>query len=127
LEGVNNVILEITKGQLKDGIAVLTLRGSIHTGPDCRRVEQEVEDLLRSNQTRAIFDFTGITHIDSAAIGTVVRCYSKLKNAGGMLRLAGCNGMIDSSLKLTKVDKVIAIFPTASAAAEDFPQTKPSA
>jgi len=118
------VILEITKGQIKDGIAVLTLRGSIHTGPDCRRVEQEVEDLLRGNQTRAIFDLTGITHIDSAAIGTVIRCYSKLKNAGGMLRLAGCNGMIDSSLKLTKVDKVIGIFPNAFAAAEDFPLPK---
>ena len=115
------MILEITKGQLKDGIAVLTLRGSIHTGPDCRRVEQEVEALVHANQTRAIFDLTGITHIDSSAIGTVVRCFSKLKNAGGMLRLAGCNGMIESSLKLTKVDKVIAIFPNASSAAEDFP------
>src|SRR5580700_6532213 len=113
-EGFDTVILEISRGQVKDGIAVLTLRGRIHTGPDCRRVEQEVEDLLRGNQTRAIFDLTGITHIDSAAIGTVVRCYSKLKTAGGMLRLAGCNGMIDSSLKLTKVDKVIGIFPTAS-------------
>ena len=121
------MILEISKGQLKDGIAVLELRGSIHTGPDCRRVEHEVEDLVRGNQTRAIFDFTGITHIDSAAIGTVVRCYSKLKNAGGMLRLAGCNGMIDSSLKLTKIDKVIGIFPTASAAAENFPLPNSSA
>lgn len=118
------MILEISKGQLKDGIAVLTMRGSIHTGPDCRRVEHEVEDLLRGNQTRTIFDLTGITHIDSAAIGTLVRCYSRFKNAGGMLRLAGCNGMIDSSLKLTKVDKVISIFPTASAAAEDFPLPK---
>lgn len=121
------MILEITKGQLKDGIAVLTLRGSIHTGPDCRRVEQEAEELLRGNQTRAIFDLTGITHIDSSAIGTVVRCYSRFKSAGGMLRLAGCNGMIDASLKLTKVDKVIGIFPSASAAAEDFPLPKPSA
>ena len=115
------MILEITKGQLKDGIAVLTLRGSIHTGPDCRRVEHEVEDLVRGNQTRVIFDLTSITHIDSAAIGTVVRCFSKLKNAGGMLRLAGCTGMIESSLKLARVDKVIGIFPTASTAAEDFP------
>jgi anti-sigma B factor antagonist len=121
------VILEITKGQLKDGVAVLTMRGSIHTGPDCRRVEQEVEDLVRGNQTRAIFDLTGITHIDSSAIGTVVRCYSRLKNAGGMLRLAGCNGMIESSLKLSKVDKVISIFPTASAAADDFPLSQPPA
>jgi len=126
-EGDGIVILEISKGQLKDGIAVLELRGSIHTGPDCRRVEHEVDDLVRGNQTRAIFDFTGITHIDSAAIGTVVRCYSKLKNAGGMLRLAGCNGMIDSSLKLTKIDKVIGIFPTASTAAENFPLPNSSA
>ncbi len=121
------MILEISKAQLKDGIAVLTLRGSIHTGPDCRRVEQEVEELLRGNQNRAIFDLTGVTHIDSSAIGTVVRCYSRFKSAGGMLRLAGCNGMIDASLKLTKVDKVIGIFPSASAAAEDFPLPKPPA
>jgi anti-anti-sigma factor len=121
------VILEIAKEQLKDGVALLTLRGSIHTGPDCRRVEHEVEELLRGNQTRAIFDLTGVTHIDSSAIGTVIRCYSKLKKAGGMLRLAGCNGMIESSLKLTQVDKVIAIFPTASAAAEDFPLPQPPA
>ncbi len=121
------MILEISKAQLKDGIAVLTLRGSIHTGPDCRRVEQEVEELLRGNQNRAIFDLTGVTHIDSSAIGTVVRCYSRFKNAGGMLRLAGCNGMIDASLKLTKVDKVIGIFASASAAAEDFPLPKPPA
>jgi anti-sigma B factor antagonist len=118
------VILEISKGQLKDGVAVLTLRGSIHTGPDCRRIEQEVEDFLRGNQNRVIFDLTGLTHIDSAAIGTVVRSYTRLKNAGGMLRLAGCNGMVEGSLKLARVDKVIATYPTAAAAAEDFPPPK---
>lgn len=121
------MILEITKGQLKDGIALLTLRGSIHTGPDCRRVEHEVDELLHNNQTRAIFDLAGVTHIDSAAIGVVVRCFSKLKNAGGLLRLAGCRGMVDSSLKLTKVDRVIGLYPNAAAAAENFPQpTSPS-
>lgn len=104
---------------------LLNLRGSIHTGPDCRRVEHEVEELLQNQQTRAIFDFTGITHIDSAAIGVIVRCYSRLKNAGGSLRLAGCNGMVVSSMKLSKVDKVIEMFPTATAAAVNFPSATP--
>ena len=121
------MILEISKGHLKDGIAVFTLRGSVHTGPDCRRIEHEVEELLRNNETRAILDFASVTHIDSAAIGVIVRCYSRLKNAGGALRLAGCNGMIDSSLKLCKVDKVIDIFANAEAAAENFPAAKPKA
>jgi len=119
------LILEISKDQTKEGITLLHLRGSIHTGPDCRRVEHEVEELLQSRQTRAIFDFTGVTHIDSAAIGVIVRCYSRLKNAGGSLRLAGCNGMVVSSMKLTKVDKVIEMFPTAAAAAENFPSAMP--
>jgi anti-anti-sigma factor len=117
------LILEISRGQLQDGITLVTLRGSVHTGPDCRRVEAEVEDLLQGKQTRVIFDFAGVTHIDSAAIGVIVRCFTRLKNAGGALRLAACNGMVVSSLKMTKVDKVIDIFPTSAAAAENFPQS----
>ena len=114
------MILEINKSQVKD-IAVLVLRGSIHTGPDCRRVEHEVEELLNAGKRGVIFDLGGVTHIDSAAIGVVVRSYAKLKKAGGMLRLAGCCGMVDASLKLTKVDKAIGMFPDVAAAAEDFP------
>jgi anti-anti-sigma factor len=116
------LILEITKSQLKNAIEIVVLRGSIHTGPDCRRVEHEVEELLQAGKKRVIFDLAGITHIDSAAIGAVVRCYAKLKNSGGTLRLAGCNGMVEASLKLAKVDKVIGLFPDAAAAAENFPQ-----
>ena len=116
------MILEISKSQLKDAIELLILRGSIHTGPDCRRVEHEVEELLQAGKKRLIFDLAGVTHIDSAAVGVVVRCYAKLKNAGGMLRLSGCCGMVDASLKLAKVDKVIGLFPDEAAAAENFPQ-----
>ena len=116
------MILEISKSQLKDAIELLILRGSIHTGPDCRRVEHEVEELLHAGKKRVIFDLAGVTHIDSAAVGVVVRCYAKLKKSGGMLRLAGCNGMVDASLKLTKVDKVIDMFHDAATAAENFPQ-----
>lgn len=121
------MILEISKGEVKDGIIVLSLRGSVHTGPDCRRIEQEIEQLLQNKQIRAILDCSGLTHIDSAAIGVVVRCYSRIKNAGGTLRLAGCNGMVMSSLKLTRVDKVIDIFPDAAAASENFPAATPRA
>jgi anti-sigma B factor antagonist len=120
------VLLEISKGTLKNDVAVLTFKGSIHTGPDCRRVEHEVDSLIRGKQTRVVFDLAGVTHIDSAAIGSVVRCFSRLKDSGGHLRLAGCLGMIEASLKLTKVDKVIEIFPSAAEAAENFPSPKPT-
>jgi len=115
------VILELTKRQLQPGITVVELRGSVHSGTDCRRVEQEVDALIRANELRVILDLTAVTHIDSAAIGSVVRCFSQLKKFGGSLRLAGVKGMIEGTLKLTKVDRIIQVFPTAADAAENFP------
>jgi anti-anti-sigma factor len=73
-----------------------------------------------AKMTLVIFDFTHISHIDSSAIGSLVRSHMQLKKSGGVLRLAGVRGMLDGTLKLTKVDKLVEIFPTAAAAAENF-------
>jgi anti-sigma B factor antagonist len=115
------LILHLTKSSPQQGVTVLHFRGSIHSGPDCRRVEQETETLIASKETSVVFDLKDVTHIDSAAIGSIVRCFTRLKNSGGHLRLAGCNGMIEASIKLTQLHKVLDIFPTAEAAAENFP------
>jgi anti-sigma B factor antagonist len=114
------VILEFTKRTLQPGMAVLAMRGSIHCGPECARLEKEVDGMIASCETRLIFDMAGVTHADSAAIGTIVRCLAKLKNAGGGLRIAAMQSMVDYSLKLTKVDKVIELFPTVEQAAQGF-------
>jgi anti-sigma B factor antagonist len=118
------VILHLIKTTPKQGVTVLQMKGSIHSGPDCRRVEQETETLIGSKETFVIFDLSDVTHIDSAAIGSIVRCFSRLKNSGGYLRLAGCTGMIESSIKLTQLHKVLEIYPTAAAAAENYPLTR---
>jgi len=119
------MILEVTKHQVMPGVTALRMRGSIHTGPDCRRLEHEVDSLIREGQKRVIFDVSGLTHIDSAAIGSIVRCFSSLKKLQGDLRLAGASGMLEGSLKLTKVDRVISLFPTVAAASEDFAVAPP--
>lgn len=112
------MILLLDKTSPKPGVAVVQIKGSIHSGPDCRRVEQEVEQLIGSKTTFVILDLSQVTHIDSAAIGSIVRCLTRMKDSGGKLCLAGCAGMIEASLKLTRLDKVLEVFPTAAAAAE---------
>ena len=118
------MILHLAKRELKPGITSIEMKGSIHAGTDCRRLELEVDNLIAAKAALVIFDFTHISHIDSSAIGSLVRCYTQLKKSGGLLRLAGVTGMLDGTLKLTKVDKLVEIFPTPAAAAENFP--KPS-
>jgi anti-sigma B factor antagonist len=121
------VILEFTKRTIQPGMAVLAMRGSIHCGPECARLEKEVDGMIASRETRLIFDMAGVTHADSAAIGTIVRCLAKLKNAGGGLRIAAVQSMVDYSLKLTKVDKVVELFPTVEQAAQGFSGPEASA
>lgn len=96
------------------------MRGSIHCGPECARLEREVDEMIAAQQTLVIFDMTGVTHADSAAIGSIVRCLTKLKRAGGGLRIAGAQDMLDYSLKLTKVDRLIPMLPTVDQAASGF-------
>ena len=114
------MILEFTKRTMQPGVTALVMKGSIHCGPECARLEREVDAMIASRETRVIFDMAGVTHADSAAIGSIVRCFAKLKDAGGGLRIAAAQSMVDHSLKLTKVDKVIEIFSTVEQAAQGF-------
>ncbi|HVM74387.1 MAG TPA: STAS domain-containing protein [Candidatus Saccharimonadales bacterium] len=112
------MILLLNKTTPKEGVTVLHMKGSIHSGPDCRRVEQEVEHVISAKSSLVILDLTEVTHIDSSAIGSIVRCFTRVKHSGGKLCLAGCVGMIEASIRLTRLDKVLEMFPTAAVAAE---------
>ena len=114
------MILDFTKRILQPGMTALEMRGSIHCGPECARLEREVEGMIAARQTRVIFDMAGVSHADSAAIGAIVRCLTKLKSAGGALRIAAAQPMVEYSLRLTKVDILIEIFPTVDQAAKGF-------
>jgi anti-anti-sigma factor len=114
------VILEITRRTVQPGLIALEIKGSIHSGPECDRLGQEVGKLIEAGETRVIFDMSGVTHADSAAIGAIVKCFTKLKCANGALRIACAQPMVTYSLKLTKVDRVIDLFPSVDQAAKGF-------
>jgi anti-sigma B factor antagonist len=114
------VILQITRRTIQPGMIALEIKGSIHSGPECSKLGEEVDKLIEARQTRVIFDMSGVTHADSAAIGAIVKCFTKLKAANGALRIASVQPMVDYSLKLTKVDRVIDIFPSVDQAAKGF-------
>jgi len=114
------VILEIIKRTIQPGTIVLEIKGSIHSGPECAKLCHDVDKLIEAKETRVIFDMSGVTHADSAAIGAIVKCFTKLKDANGALRIACVQSMVDYSLKLTKVDRVIDIFSSVDQAAKGF-------
>jgi anti-sigma B factor antagonist len=115
------MIVDFTKKTLASGVVAIQIKGSMHTGPDCMRLVREIDNLIAANEIRVVFDLALLTHADSAAIGALVRCISNLKKAGGALRIAAAHPMIVHSLQLTKVDKLVEMFPTVDQAVAAFP------
>jgi anti-sigma B factor antagonist len=114
------VTLQFRRSEIQPGLTVLAIGGSVHCGPECVQLEAEVDSLIAEKRTRLILDLTGVITMDSAAIGVVVRCLRKLKGAGGDLRLACAPPLIARSLEQTKVNKIVATYPTTAEAARDF-------
>jgi anti-anti-sigma factor len=111
----------LNKKQIKPGIWVLELSGRVQMGPDCKRIDQEVEDHIKNQENHIILDMAAVDHIDSAVIGQIVKSFSRLAKTGGTLRLAACSPMVQGVLTMTQVHRVISMYPTALEASEGLP------
>jgi anti-anti-sigma factor len=120
------VPLQIVKKELKPSIICLELTGPLQMGVECKQLELAVDELLREKHTRIVLDVSRLTKLDSAGLGKIVNCFSRLKSTGGLLRLAGTTGMIEGVLKLAHADRFLKCYPTALAAAESFSDSSAS-
>jgi anti-sigma B factor antagonist len=113
--------MKMVKKEIKPGVVVMQVTGRFTMGDDCLAVEKEVDHHLSQNEKHLILDLAGVNHIDSAAVGQIVKAYTKLKKNGGTLRLTGVAGMVDRVLSMTHVDRVIRVYPSADEASKDLP------
>ncbi|MBV9885360.1 MAG: STAS domain-containing protein [Acidobacteria bacterium] len=112
--------MEVLRREILPGIYVLECRGSLLIGVPCTRLQLAVEDLLAEKHTRVVLDLTNVSRVDSGGLGKIVNCLSRLRMAGGTMHMAGVNDTVIGLFKLTKVDRIVKLFPTAAAAAQDI-------
>ena len=74
--------------------------------------------VTESNQPRLIIDMTGVPHVDSMAIGGLVRAYVACQKAGRRLALTGLNHRVKNVLALTGVEALFEVYPSVSLAEE---------
>ncbi|MGB9434030.1 MAG: STAS domain-containing protein [Candidatus Acidiferrum sp.] len=114
------MILNLERRKVEPDIAVIDMTGRITMGSDSQKIEWGLAELLNENQKKVIFDLSEVTYLDSSGIGILMMCHAKLKKAGGALRIAGARGMVEETLELTSVNKIVRLYPTAAEAAQDF-------
>ena len=68
-----------------------------------------------------IVDMTNVPYMDSAGLGLLLNHYISSEKAGRRLALVGVVPRIMTLFEVSRVDKILAIFPTVQAAFESLP------
>jgi anti-sigma B factor antagonist len=112
--------LEIETKHIEPDITLLTLVGKISMGRESQRIETLVQDLLRQNQRKLIFDISGVDHMDSTGIGAMAYCFGTLNRSGGELRVAGASGKVLHLLQITRLDSVLPMCASVEVACQSL-------
>ncbi len=114
------MILEVQKKQATPEVVVLELRGRLLMGNDSRQVEWTMTELLKEGAKKVVLDLRELDAIDSTGVGILVMCNAKLQKAGGVMRIVSSDGIVESTLQMTHVDRIVKFFPTVEEASEKF-------
>lgn len=114
------MILTIERKNVQPDIAILEMTGRVTMGSDSQKIEWGLAELLKENHKKVVFDLAGVSFLDSAGVGILVMCHARLKKAGGALRIAGARGIVQETLDITSVSKIVHCYPTAAEAAQKF-------
>jgi len=86
-----------------------------------QQVEKDLMDILgQSNEEQLVLNFGPVRFMSSSALGMLVRFRSKCQGFKVDLKLAGIDPNIREVFRITRLEKIFAIYPTSTEAKEAF-------
>lgn len=80
--------------------------------------KDRMREILQDPAPRIVLDLSQVGFLDSSGLGAVV-AVRKLAGPGRSLELAGLTATVDKVFRLTRMDQVFTILPTAPSGAVD--------
>ena len=84
-------------------LTVVTCSGRLVAGAESDALLAQIDQLLPRN-ARILLHLGGIDYIDSAGLGLLVRCLTRVQNASGQLSLCALSPKVSEVLRVTKLD-----------------------
>lgn len=108
------------KETIKDGVAILALRGSLMGGPDSTALHDKVHSLIEDGINQVVIDLAKVKWMNSSGLGALMASLTTLRNAGGDLKLANATKKIESLLLITKLITVFETYDSVDRAVVSF-------
>jgi len=101
---------------------VATLTGQLNLGNRLADFEHTIKQSIADGARKIILDLLGLTYIDSAGLGMIAACAGIIFKAGGKLVVVAPAGRIMQMFEITRLNKVIDLYPDFDAAVASFSQ-----
>jgi anti-sigma B factor antagonist len=95
---------------------VVKLSGRMTLGMRLREIESRIDEAANGGAHKLILDISGVDYVDSAGLGVLMILYSKMKAAGGQLRIVAPNPSLMDLFKRTCIDSILTIDANLAAA-----------
>lgn len=104
----------------RDNVVILTLEGEMVGGPDATLLTEKLRDLINSNKNKIVVDLNQVNYMNSSGLGILIAGLTTVRNSGGDLKLLHLAKRLVDLIKITKMDRVFAIFDDEDKAIDSF-------
>ena len=106
--------------EIREDVAILTVSGSLMSGPDVGPFHDHVKKLANSGLTKIIVELSKVKWFGSSMLGVLTASLTTTRSNGGDIRLAGVADKIESILMVTRLASVFRTFRTVDEAVGSF-------
>lgn len=95
-------------------VHVLTLTGYLD-GHTFVELERCLDRLVKTGQTKLVFELSGLSYIASAGVGAFINCQHQVKHAGGNLQLVNPSPSVREIFAILGLESLFVIHDTIDA------------
>lgn len=78
-----------------------------------------LDEVLQAGDSRIVFDLGEVRFMGSSGLGQIMRAYQAAKKQNGYVKVANPQPLIADVFSLTKLDKILGIYPSVREALDD--------
>ena len=112
--------MAIKTSTLDNGIGLIEAKGSLVGGDETVELRQAVAGFLDRDYGKLLIDLSGVTYLNSTAIGVLVSSHASYARKGWHIKLCGMNKNITNIFVITKLTLVFDVYDSREEAVRSF-------
>ncbi len=107
--------MEFFFDEVDDDVLVIRADGGLNAGTAAEFVSS-IEKMVDAGLSKIIIDCAHLDYISSYGLGVLVQLHSRMVRHGGDVKIASVSGVVVDVLRLTRLNRLFAIYPDVARA-----------